>query len=284
MNRTGLSVLLAGAAAMASVAVAQSPALQTQAPPPAPAAAHPAPAFQGGYLPKGAAPSSLTLLAAPPAKDSASQARDNAMAKIARSLKGSPRWTQATLDADLKFPGAANTYSCAVGVDINPATTPRLYTLLNRSLIDAGLATYPTKTRFQRPRPFVVAGGDICTPAADAGLRKDGSYPSGHSAVGWAWALILAEAAPDRQDAILARGRAFMQSRVVCNVHWLSDTEAGGLVGTAVVARLHNDPAFRADVEAARSEITAARAAGQTPTRDCKAEAAALSNDPMPAP
>ena len=279
MKKTiGLSLLLAAAAVSAGVAIAQAPATTT-----APAM-HPAPAMQGGYLAKGTAPSSLTLLPAPPAKGSATQARDNAMARIARGLKGSPRWSQATLDADLKFPGAANTYSCAVGVDINPATTPRLYTLLNRSLIDAGLATYPTKTRFQRPRPFVVAGGDICTPAADAGLRKDGSYPSGHSAVGWAWALILAEAAPDRQDAILARGRAFMQSRVVCNVHWLSDTEAGGLVGTAVVARLHNDPAFRADVEAARSEITAARAAGQTPTRDCKAEAAALSNDPMPAP
>jgi len=279
MKKTiGLSLLLAAAAVSAGVAIAQAPATTT-----APAM-HPAPAMQGGYLAKGTAPSSLTLLPAPPAKGSATQARDNAMARIARGLKGSPRWSQATLDADLKFPGAANTYSCAVGVDINPTSTPRLYTLLTRTLIDAGLATYPTKIKYQRPRPFMIAGGDICTPAADAGLRKDGSYPSGHSSVGWAWALILAEAAPDRQDAILARGRAFMQSRVICNVHWLSDTEAGALVGTAVVARLNDDPVFRADLEAARSEIAAARAAGLTPTRDCKAESAALSNDPMPAP
>jgi len=276
MKKTiGLSLLLAAAAVSAGVAIAQAPATTT-----APAM-HPAPAMQGGYLAKGTAPSSLTLLPAPPAKGSATQARDNAMARIARGLKGSPRWSQ---DADLKFPGAANTYSCAVGVDINPTSTPRLYTLLTRTLIDAGLATYPTKIKYQRPRPFMIAGGDICTPAADAGLRKDGSYPSGHSSVGWAWALILAEAAPDRQDAILARGRAFMQSRVICNVHWLSDTEAGALVGTAVVARLNDDPVFRADLEAARSEIAAARAAGLTPTRDCKAESAALSNDPMPAP
>jgi acid phosphatase (class A) len=272
MNRIGLSLTLAILATAAGVAIAQAPAPAMR------------PSVQGGYLPKGATPSSLTLLPAPPAKGSATQARDDAMAKIARSLNGSPRWSQATLDADLKFPGAANTYSCAVGVDINPTTTPRLFVLLQRTLIDAGLATYPTKTKYQRPRPFMVAGGDICTPAADAGLRKDGSYPSGHSSVGWAWALILAEAAPDRQDAILARGRAFMQSRVICNVHWLSDIEAGGLVGTSVVARLNDDPVFRADLEAAKAEIAAARAAGQAPTRDCKAEAAALSNDPMPAP
>jgi len=280
MKKTiGLGLLLAAAVVSAGVAIAQAPAPATT-----PAPMHPASAMQGGYLPRGAAPSSLTLLPAPPAKGSATQARDNAMAKIARSLKGSPRWSQATLDADLKFPGSANTYSCAVGVDINPTATPRLYALLQRTLIDAGLATYPAKTKYQRPRPFMIAGGDICTPAADAGLRKDGSYPSGHASVGWAWALILAEAAPDRQDAVLARGRAFMQSRVICNVHWLSDIEAGGLVGTAVVARLHDDPVFRADLEAARAEIAAARAAGQAPTRDCKAEAAALSNDPMPAP
>jgi acid phosphatase (class A) len=272
-----LSLLLVTLATAAGIAVAEAPTAP-------PAAMRPAPAMQGGYLAKGTAPSSLTLLPAPPAKGSATQGRDNAMAKIARGLKGSPRWAQATLDADLKFPGAANTYSCAVGVEISPTTTPRLYTLLTRTLIDAGLATYPAKNKYMRPRPFTVAGGDICTPAADAGLRKDGSYPSGHASAGWAWALILAEAAPERQDAILARGRAFMQSRVVCNVHWESDIEAGGLVGTTVVARLHDDPVFRADLEAAKSEIAAARAAGQAPTRDCKAEAAALSMEPMPAP
>jgi acid phosphatase (class A) len=282
MNRIGLSLAFAILATAAGAAIGQTPATPT----PSPSAPAPAmrPAFLGGYLPKGSAPSSLTFLPPSPAKGSATQARDSAMAKIARALKGSPRWRQASLDADLKFPGAANTYSCALGVDINPTATPRLYALLSRTLIDAGLATYPAKNKYQRPRPFMVAGGDICTPAADAGLRKDGAYPSGHASAGWAWALILAEAAPERQDAILARGRAFMQSRVICNVHWLSDVEAGGLVGTAVVARLHDDPVFRADLEAGRSEIAAARAAGLTPTRDCKAEAAALSLDPMPAP
>ena len=107
-------------------------------------------------------------------------------------------------------------------------------------------------------------------------LRNDGSYPSGHSAIGWAWALILAEAAPDRADAILARGRSFSQSRIVCNVHWLSDTEEGRMMGSAVVAKLHDNATFRADLDAARGEIAAARAAGHTPSRDCAQEASQL--------
>ena len=107
-------------------------------------------------------------------------------------------------------------------------------------------------------------------------LRNDGSYPSGHSAIGWGWALLLTEIIPDRTDAILARGRAFGHSRVICNVHWQSDIDAGKLIAAATVARLHADPAFRADLEAARSEVAAARSAGSAPPGDCAAEAASL--------
>jgi acid phosphatase (class A) len=41
-----------------------------------------------------------------------------------------------------------------------------------------------------------------------------------------------------------------------------------------VLARLHSDPAFAADLEAARAEVATARKT--LPTRDCAAEAAAL--------
>ena len=235
-----------------------------------------APGILGGYLPRGAAPNSLTLLPAPPAAGSAAQARDDEAARAAVALSGGPRWMQATEDAELKFPKAAETFSCALGVGISEADTPRLYMLLRRTLADNGLATYPTKTRYQRARPFTVNGAAICTPNEEAPLRRDGSYPSGHSAVGWGWALILAQAAPDRADAILARGRAFGQSRVVCNVHWLSDTEEGRLMASATVAKLQDQPEFRADLEAARAEIAAARARGLPPTRDCAKEAAQL--------
>jgi acid phosphatase (class A) len=107
-------------------------------------------------------------------------------------------------------------------------------------------------------------------------LRTDGSYPSGHSALGWGWALVLAEAAPERADAILQRGRDFGQSRLVCNVHWQSDIDNGRLMAAATVARLHADAAFRADLDAARAEVAAARQSGARPRGDCAAEAASL--------
>ena len=90
------------------------------------------------------------------------------------------------------------------------------------------------------------------------------------------WALILAEIAPDRTDAVLARGWEFGQSRAVCNVHWQSDVTQGRVVGAALVARLHANEEFRADLESAREEIEAIRAKEMPQSRDCEAEARAL--------
>jgi hypothetical protein len=154
--------------------------------------------------------------------------------------------------------------------------TPHLYMLLRRTLADAGLSTYTAKNHYQRMRPFMVNKEPTCTPEEEGHLKKDGSYPSGHTAIGWTWALILAEIAPERADAILARGRAFGESRVVCNVHWPSDVVEGRFMGAAAVARLHADTAFRAELEAAKAEYTSARARGLKPTRNCQAEAEAL--------
>jgi acid phosphatase (class A) len=165
------------------------------------------------YL-KGQWPNSLAMLPPPPAPGSAAQARDDAAAKAAQTLRGSPRWKQATRDADLSFPGVVETFACAAGIDISKTATPHTFTLMQRSMADVALSTYPTKDRYKRVRPFVVTSTPTCTPDQEALLRNDGSYPSGHTAIGWGWALILAEAAPDRQNEILARGRAFGQSRV----------------------------------------------------------------------
>lgn len=238
-------------------------------------------ATAAGYLPATAVPDSAALLPPPPPDGSPRQLADaDANAKALR-LRDSPRWALATTDDALDFPGAAGTFACAAGVPIGSQTTPRLYTLLQRSLVDAGRATGAAKDRYRRPRPFLVNGAEVCTREPwRSRLAHSGSYPSGHASAGWAWALILAEIAPERGTAILARGRAFGQSRIVCNVHWPSDVDAGEVIGAATVAALHADPAFRADVEAAKAEVAALRATGAKPQRDCADEAAALASVP----
>lgn len=234
------------------------------------------PGVPAGYLAANARPDSLALLPQPPAADSLAFALDQDVARQAGALRGTARWQQAETDAELKFPQAAGAFSCALGTPVTEQATPHLYMLLRRTMVDAGLSTYGAKNRYNRARPFMANKTPMCTPAEEAALVKDGSYPSGHSAIGWAWALVLAEVSPERADAILARGRAFGQSRVVCNVHWQSDVNEGRMVAAATVARLHADPAFRADVARAKAELAAARASGAGPARDCQAESLAL--------
>jgi len=229
-----------------------------------------------GYLAKSELPDSIALLPPPPAEGSAAMKLDEAISLRNLELRGSPRWQLAATDADVKFPGAAGTFSCALNVAISETDTPHLYTLLRRSLFDAGQSTSAAKNYYKRPRPFLINKQPICTPKEQDAYTKNAAYPSGHAAVGWAWALILAELAPEQSTALLARGRAFAESRVVCNVHWHSDVTQSLLIGAATVARLHAEPAFRADMDAARAELAAIRSKELPPVRDCKAETATL--------
>ncbi len=240
--------------------------------------------FLNGYLPPSDLPDSLALIPAPPTPGSAAQADDDAAFHELTKFQGTARGALAVEDANLSFPHAAETFSCALGVPISEKETPNLNMLLQRTLTDAGLATYKAKDKYQRTRPFVVFKVASCTPAEDGFLRTDGSYPSGHTSIGWNWALTLTEIAPDHADAILQRGRAFGQSRGICGAHWKSDIESGRIIGAATFAKLHANPVFMAQMAAARAEVSKARSRGAAPSGNCAAETAALATSSLLAP
>lgn len=229
-----------------------------------------------GYLDAEERPDSLQLVPPPPAKGSAGYEADVAVYRDSTKLRDTARWRLAAADADVGFPHAAGTFSCALGVPISQAGMPTLYTLLQRVVVDAGQSTLAAKDKYQRERPFTLFDDPICVPNDVAVLRKNGGYPSGHASVGWVWALILTEIAPDRTDPLLRRGYEFGQSRVVCGVHWQSDIDTARVVGAAVYARLHAEPEFMADVAAARAEVVRARAASTSVVPGCADEEAAL--------
>jgi acid phosphatase (class A) len=235
------------------------------------------PGFPAGYLPLDAAPNSLFLLPPPPPPGSAAIGLDEDISRKSLALYGSPRWVLAGSDADLSFPHAAGTFSCTLGIPISEEETPFLYILLRRTMTDAIISTISAKNYYRRVRPFAVNQASVCNRERKTDLNKDGSYPSGHTAIGWTWALILSELDPEHSDAILARGRAFGESRLVCNVHWHSDMIEGRLMGSAVVSRLHANSAFLADLKAAKDEIASVRVKKLQPARNCTEEAAALS-------
>ncbi|EKT65058.1 acid phosphatase [Providencia burhodogranariea] len=233
--------------------------------------------LEPGYLEPASLPVHVALLGAPPKPESAAFQRDEEARLAALALRGTTREKLAATDAELTFPAPAKAFSCAFGTDINEKNTPHLYSMMQHVLTDAGGSTYAGKNAYNRTRPFVQHNEGTCRKDMEPVLRQDGSWPSGHSAAGWAWGLVLSEVHPQRATELLARGLAFGQSRVVCDAHWQSDVDAGRIMGAATVAVLHDNPAFQADLAAAKREVQAAVKAGSKPTEDCAAERTALS-------
>jgi acid phosphatase (class A) len=236
-----------------------------------------------GYLAPAERPDSIALLPPPPAPGSAAMATDQAMYDRLLPLKRTPRWALAGADGNLQFPEAADTFACALGIDMNPHRLPRLYLLLQRTVVDAGQSTAAAKRKHQRQRPFAITGDEICVPSDAQALRGNASYPSGHAAIGQVWGEVLAAVAPGRSAAVRERGRQFGHSRAVCRLHWMSDIDAGRTVGMAVISALGENPAYVADLEAARAEVALAVAAGSHPsTKACANEAVTLALTVLP--
>ena len=84
------------------------------------------------------------------------------------------------------------------------------------------------KLRYQRPRPYQIAevyGLDLNIPLGKTTMSP--SYPSNHSFIGKAIALILAERYPDHNDKLNEMGDEFGLNRVRMGWHFPSDHHAG---------------------------------------------------------
>lgn len=228
---------------------AQTPPSTNWTPPPA------------GYL--GAAPGldGATIVGPPPEPKSTRGRADRKTFNETRKLAGMPAWNKAIADADLSGAEGFKSFSCAAGVKIGPEDTPVLARLLLRMTDDASKIYQPAKAAFQRKRPPVGNKKPICVPR-EKWIETDGSYPSGHGLIGWSWALVISEVAPEHASAVLARGREFGDSRIICGVHFQSDIEAGRYLGSAMVSKLHQNAAFEADLETAKAEVAASKAKG----------------------
>lgn len=172
-----------------------------------------------------------------------------------KSVRNTARGAQAVADAALSVDAVTTGYKSAFGMTISKSNTPKIYSLLTKVVGDCNNATYYAKNYYMRKRPFDHYNEPTTTPDSEASLRKNGSYPSGHTTTGWTFALILAEINPARQDTILSRGYQFGQSRVIVGAHYQSDVTAARMVASALVARLHADDTFNTMLKAAKEEF-----------------------------
>lgn len=215
------------------------------------------------FLQEGDAPNSLMLLPAPPDATSITFLNDQARYNWGKQMRNTPRGDQAFRDARVEGNGVPEAFSEAFGVEIDE-NTPEILKLVVGMREDAGdLATREAKNYYNRQRPFSFYNEETCNPEQQEELSTNGSYPSGHTSIGWATALVLAEINPERQNEILKRGYDMGESRVICGYHFQSDVDAARIVASGVVARLHADPGFQAQLEKAKKEFRNLKKAGK---------------------
>ncbi|HEX6834897.1 MAG TPA: phosphatase PAP2 family protein [Rudaea sp.] len=211
-----------------------------------------------GYLFPGADLHIQTWLPPAPPRDSLQQAADVQTIFALRADVEGPRGVEAHQDDVYQPAEVAPRFDFILGIHLDPKTAPHTLQLLQRVTNDAEWLMRPIKRAVAdggRQRPFVDYPSLHTCAIAYERLPKTGSYPSGHASLGWLWGNILAELAPAHADALLARGIAFGDSRVVCGFHYPTDIAAGRLAASALLERLHADKRFQRDLDDARAEV-----------------------------
>jgi acid phosphatase (class A) len=235
-----------------------------------------------GFLAPAQLPDVIRIVPAAPAADDSRFTADMAVYRATRALEGTPRWAVAQSDDEVTTAGLFKAFRCALGASVTSENAPRLMSLVIRANADSSRASNTLKQYYQHKRPFQIVDGPVCvTPQTKADLSRNPDYPSGHTTAGWETGLVLSEVAPERTTAILARARAYGQSRVVCGVHNLSAVEAGWMTATAVFAAQQGSEEFQQAIKAARAEFADMRTANAVDAAACAAETALLAKDPF---
>lgn len=193
---------------------------------------------------------------------------------------GTDRWWLAIAHAELRPPEAAQHFDCALGTRLAARPRPALTRLMARLLADANALTRDAARKHgHSDRPIARDPGlEPCQRVTPA-MRDSPSYPAAGAIAGTLYGEAFAALAPDRAERVRRIGQEIGASRMICRMNSASDVYAGAQGGRDLFPLIAASDEFRADLEAARAEVAAARAEGLG-NPSCAAERRALG--PMP--
>ena len=169
--------------------------------------------------------------------------------------KDKERTAIAIRDAVYSLECIAQEFSEPFDLQISEEETPEIWRLLRDAKVTGeNISNFP-KFYYKRIRPFMRFHEHTATPQFEPDLRRNFSYPSGHTLLGWCSALLLSEINPERADTLLKRGYMYGESRVIVGAHWQSDVDAGRLAAAAAYSRMHTSERFLEQMQLARMEF-----------------------------
>jgi acid phosphatase (class A) len=217
-----------------------------------------APAQPEGFLGSGQIDAVAGAHRPSPGPTSADLAADRQLWAREGQTPGTDRWYLAIRHVELRPAFAPQHFDCALGTRLGATETPAITDLFTR--LGRDVEAVWQKLRAARPRPIDL-GTDraacIRLPEGDSG---HGWSPSGGAGLATVWAEAMADLAPDRAGQTRRIGREIGLSLSICGLAWPQDVAAGERLGQAVWQAARTDPAYRALADAARAELTTARA------------------------
>jgi PAP2 superfamily len=187
-------------------------------------------------------------VAAPPANSSAETRAD--LDELLQFQQERRRAQVSAIKKHLEYDGVCEAVLGAVHRQLTDAAKTRA--LLEHVQLDASLAVFHAKKRFNRARPHQLE------PRLHPAISVPGhpAYPSGHALQGYMVARTLSLLFPDRAQVLMAAGVEIGREREIAGLHYPSDSNASRALGEDLFARLQQNGKFLAEVAAAKKEWT----------------------------
>jgi hypothetical protein len=132
---------------------------------------------------------------------------------------------------------------------------PKTKALLKHVQMDASLALFHAKKRFNRARPHQLE--PRLHPAIS--VPSHPAYPSNHALQGYMVARTLSLLFPQESQDLMTVGEQIGREREIAGLHYPSDSKASRALGAELFDRLQQNERFLAEVEAAKKEWNLAR-------------------------
>ena len=222
------------------------------------------------FFTKAELPNMVNFLPAPPEFESARFVADQVQYLWGkRQRQDEERAAMAIRDAVYGMNTIIQEYCPILGLEITKEDTPELYTLMQDVGASCDSISDAAKQKYMRWRPFMYYNEPTLVPEQEEEHRTNGSYPSGHTVLGWTMALLLSDINPAVADQLLARGYEYGQSRVIAGYHWQSDVDAARLAASVLYVKLQGNERFREQLAKAQQEF-AEKTASSTEVREVK--------------
>ena len=210
------------------------------------------------YFTKAELPNMANILPAPPEFESARFVADQSQHLWGKLMRlDEARCAQAQRDAVYSMQTIIDEFGGIFGLEITKEGTPEIYSILQDVCASCDSIYSDAKAYFNRKRPYAYYNEGTIVPEKEEKHRNEGSYPSGHTVLGWTSALLLADInqSNEAMEGLLARGYEFGQSRVIAGYHWQSDVDAGRTAGSVLYQLIRNHERFIEQLAKARAEF-----------------------------